>query len=915
MSQRNLGKAQVKVEISDTIHEIRMKPDIYSMDASAAAFETYLLSPKIPPLLPAYITDESQNFAAVFPSPRKFMIPNYLYNDGRVPTSTATTATTTTTTTATTTASDKYITWKPIPSELSATNTTMTIPGMIKDTQSKWGDYKLEMPIAGVKYSETYKGPQWDKTNLYYEAVPDDDAIIKQYFALMSSAISESDSSQTPSSLSTITSLPSIDAVVQTVPADGLWWGAESSAFLGENYPFWVVIRKPEAAVSSKDHPAFLLISMGAKEQFGGNRIDILLPFNSNPMIIDYNNVDPKDTKKQTPSTYTCQDESANISSSTKYIEVGVMTIAGRLVVFVNGKQMIYTRINKGTKSTTSSTSPTGTVTSTTTTVAEGSMAEVKIPSGVIRVYGGNVSVTFCAAPMVFARLCIVALPFKGTYVDKQGTKKDLYFESVDYQALPSGNPVCILPQPPSITDKLYGVDSYEFHQYLISSTTGGVYESIVNPSGFGFHKRGRVWFARARDTNINFSHLPDVDFYLIAMKPSNIDFPSVSGTKIPYGGCPYFYQIRGICQTVYDKQTGTFVDISDDVISVSETVGGDYQHVKRNGSVTLYNENGKYDYFKTKQKCIRLSWKWENVLASDSSENELTATLLGVTISASISQSPGKETITVNFEDYMYLLNQLRIINSPIYDGMVYAYAVKDIARRAGIPPANIIYSWNNIDDYFLPSGYAFTKPLIRFPPMNSLFECAMQLTQRSDCYIYFDAEGKFHIDHKPGGLWGYDSNASPAPTTIDFSTSPSPTSDNIILGELNYDASLNETVNVISAVSLERDTRNIILYNLPATTAQDRLIIRKPYFFEQPQWGSLKALKGIVHLLSERMFKSTKKLTFKTIGSSSTLTLLPLQYVKVNGELFRVVGIKRNYNAELNDFTQEIETKFIGS
>jgi hypothetical protein len=215
---------------------------------------------------------------------------------------------------------------------------------------------------------------------------------------------------------------------------------------------------------------------------------------------------------------------------------------------------------------------------------------------------------------------------------------------------------------------------------------------------------------------------------------------------------------------------------------------------------------------------------------------------------------------------------------------------------------------------DYFLPSGYTFTAPVMRYPQRNKIFECMMDIIKRFEAFIMFDATGALHIHSLPGGLF----------STIvgitrfvfgDFTRNPNNADvSRIILNEKNVTYDFVDTFNKINVLTLDRDTRNAIIYNRSAKFDEDHLVVKKLYMLDQPAYGSLEAAKVHVELLAKRIFWPIRKTSFTTVGVSPLTTPKVLDFIKVDGEEYRLTSVVKKYNVESNDYTVEYNAEWLG-
>lgn len=833
MPQINLGIADVKVNLLTSTPYLAKNVKKYNFEISAYNQDIIINSPFAKPLLAEYIEDPSGTFAAFHPSKRKVYYNNAM--DYGTATSTAGT-----------------ILWTP-----------MTIPptGVPTDIKNDgmYDDYTIAPPSTTP--ADDYKGPIWEDNAINMPAIPNDDLSIKGYRDWYGSS-----GGGATTTTSSAEEFVEVNCVYQKKHNDGLWWAIESDDFLTEeNTPFWVNFARM-AAPSSQNHETCFIIRLGPGDP--ENEYDIYISLNQKPRIIDYL---VSTTSGVPPQQMEFDEDLSRVVSSKKAhndMEVGIMTIAGRLVVIVNDIPLVYARISREDGE------------------DGGKLLECKIPTGKIQIFGTNVETRIIVCPMAFAKLSILALPLP-TIIDESsggGGATTVDYEGCDNHANPAFS-VAHLPTPPSYATDLYGVDCRAF------SGDGGT----ASPSGFGFHELGEIEFKRASSSA--YEILPNTDFYTLAMEPDSTT--SVAGKIVPYGGCPYFFRLKGLYEKTTDSP-GEGVDVSEYLISADESATApDYFHVKKSASLTFYNpDNIIGDLVVTEQTVIDISWSWSKIVGGGK-------TFTGIVVSMSKSEIAGKETITLNCEDYIYVLKNVPIINSPFYDGMVAVYAIQDLAERAGcLSPSK---DWDAEDDYFLPAGYSFSQPKMRFNNSQMIMDCITEMVKRFEAYVYFDEDGIFHINKLAGGLF----SAPTTPPVADFSSDPIAGPGLTILEERNVDISFESTINCISILTVDRDTRNAIIYAKTATGADDRLVFLKPFLYNQPAFGELDAARAWADDFALRAFNSILKTRFKTTGG---IIVRPLEFVTVDGQMFRVMSVKRSFVAETNDMTCSYECEWLG-
>ena len=317
-----------------------------------------------------------------------------------------------------------------------------------------------------------------------------------------------------------------------------------------------------------------------------------------------------------------------------------------------------------------------------------------------------------------------------------------------------------------------------------------------------------------------------------------------------------------------------------------------------------------KYDALKQRQYGIDIRWTWN--ADNTSTAKDFTKTFTGVIVSTSTNEVPGKETITLVCEDYNYILQNTPVVNSPFYDGMVGYHAVRDLAKRAGI--GSFQKDWvPNIEEYFLPSGYSFTSPRMRFKSTDKIFDCIMTIVKRFEAFTYFDADGTMHIDRLPGGLLGYD-KATFGPGVIDhyFSSDPTDVNKTTILDQRDIEVTFDSTANLISIFTLDRDTRNLIAVSTIPKNKDNKILFKKPIMIDQPAYGDIDVARAHMYRLAERVFQPIRGISFKTVGVQQEIAT-PLQFIDVDDLPYRLTSVRRNYNADSNDFSQEYEARWL--
>jgi len=910
-TDKNFGLATPRVRILTELPRIVRKAQSYNFDVSAFQWDAINNSPFLSPLLTENVVNPEKTFAACFPSKRKFFVDNMLQYispsgpegtvrqfplpSGATPSS----------------APSFTIFWTPVgpppppPAAGGSTPPSSTV-GIIntilkeQEFPSYYDTIDVSNPVSRMPLidkanpphetatDDNYNGPRWNQEVYKEQAEPDDRKIVQRFRNFISGGSGVTIT--TPSAGGSATGfspLPSKQpkkevkktSVFQSKVDDGLWWGIESSPFLtSHNMPFWVTMEFPKDPPSPYKFETLFVISLGISSTSNKDRYDLLLSPTRKPTLIDYYGVSGGGSGDEITREFDV--DSSRLNFKDGQIDVGFMTAGGRLIIYVNDIPLVYTRIVK-----------------TGATESIGTMKEAKIRRGRIRVYGTNVAANIYAYPMTFAEQSAMAFPIANqktvTAVGGPSVTTTIDYSAADEENQPTGKPVAILPIPAatvSASSQSYGIDA---EQFIDKNGTLNI------TSAFGLHQEGKAeFFSASTIPSVPLGPLPSTDFFLLVLTPSS---RSWLGGTLPHARTPYFFRLKGVDAQDRDGGIQIIRDATSSVISIKEGASApDYFHIKKTATITLYNENGTWDYLKNRQQGVQIDWSWKNVGRKQ--------TFTGVITSHDTSEVPGKETITIQCEDYNHILRHTPIVNSPFYDGMVGFHAVKDLAQRAGIKDFDKDWQPDPETHFFLPSGYSFSSPKVRFKSTDKIFDCIMNIVKRFEAYIYFDGSGKMHIDKLPGGLLG----VPPELILISNRFSSNPLSGlDTILDQKNITIDFNSTFNQINLVTLDRDTRNPIMLGTVAKGAKDRLKFKKEYMVDQPAYGEKEVAKVHMDELSKRIFAPIRKTSFKTVGSSSILS--PLEFVEVDGIPFRLMSISRSFNADTNDYTNEYEAEWL--
>ena len=424
---KNFGIAQVKVELLNGLPNVAPLWKKYNFDVGAFDWNAINNSPVFKPVLVEEVHDQEGGFAALFPSRRVFPIDNFMSVGEAAQGVTASSA--------------PYITWTPV----DAAGIQGAFNDIINDEtlDPPYDMYNGEVPVNPQSGSpDGWLGPVWKDNFNPKEPFPNDLKVLNEFYKAYGV-----DSTVTSACLEAATTKSATVAntcyINQTVVRSGLWWAVRSNNFLSHNMPFWVLIKKPRPPTSA-NLSSFVFIRFGQNDE--NNQFDIWLGNNMKPRIIDY--ALPSQTTGTATATASNSstkkglqiefNESQSMLLSTgENILVGVMTIAGRLIVQVNGISYVYTRPNKD------------------PTSDGGGLLECKIPAGGVDIYGTNIQASINLSPMVFAPQALMVLPIPHI-TSQESDKSDGMpgkWKGVGYNGGMTSS-IALLPTPPSINSR-----------------------------------------------------------------------------------------------------------------------------------------------------------------------------------------------------------------------------------------------------------------------------------------------------------------------------------------------------------------------------------------------------------------------------------------------------------------------------
>jgi len=194
-----------------------------------------------------------------------------------------------------------------------------------------------------------------------------------------------------------------------------------------------------------------------------------------------------------------------------------------------------------------------------------------------------------------------------------------------------------------------------------------------------------------------------------------------------------------------------------------------------------------------------------------------------------------------------------------------------------------------------------------MRYPASNKIFDCLIDVLKRFEAFMYFDENGKFTVEKLPGGLL-----SEPGASVGDFSRDPSKGYEYVILDEKNVETDFKSTINRISLITIDRDTREAIVYTHSPDAVSGAIPFLKVWMVDQPALGDLETARTWAGRMGDRMFYPILKTSFSAIASSKIIR--PLNFINIDAQPFRCMGVSRKYDASTNDLSMEYNCEWLG-
>jgi len=443
---------------------------------------------------------------------------------------------------------------------------------------------------------------------------------------------------------------------------------------------------------------------------------------------------------------------------------------------------------------------------------------------------------------------------------------------------------------------------------------------------------------------------------YYLRMLPQQMPFFSPSGDSkeaIPIG-CPFVQRLRSVrnIPPVSNWQPTApgsgEADLTADVVSLSENwILNDHVFATHTMEIALYNPNEVYTSpsaaWNLLNRCytiqVYINWDLPGNIPTNPTglANYQAATNLvftGFTYGGFKSYTAGKETITITCEDSMAVLEHTRMLNSPYYDGMDVYDVVRDLAKRANIADTSILDDSDQYTRFYLPCGYSWTQPRMRFDAQSTLKDNIIEVCKIPPKVVYFDHQGKLHYTELQGGqtmtffegispLASQKFRRDPGPDG-NFS-SPNTSHYNVILNEQKVDYKLASAVNTVFVRTVDRASgQQYMTSRRSLNAAENKFPYVKQLYFQSPLLASIDAANNYASMLQKHYTRTPHAISFQTIpnpNDDAANPLMPGRVIEVAlnpsvpVERMRISNLSRRYSADDNSLETSITAEWWGS
>lgn len=307
-----------------------------------------------------------------------------------------------------------------------------------------------------------------------------------------------------------------------------------------------------------------------------------------------------------------------------------------------------------------------------------------------------------------------------------------------------------------------------------------------------------------------------------------------------------------------------------------------------------------------------------------------------GMCSGGSISYEYNKHIMTCRINDYTIVLKNMLFFNSPWFDAMKDATAIREILRMAGFrdqgtyDPATLINgiaddstavdeqsTYQHFDgrifkyvNFGLPSGYnRLEQPALKFNDGDPLIDAISKISAYSAKIFYFDEWGIAHYeDYQDIVEEDFQGEVRLEPL-YHFTMNPEIIPGQVIFNKIERSFDVDSVYTHLKTLTNTPDMHVLIRDRLKWETIENPetsgfLGYQKTFFQGESMFGSKEAQISAMNKYAI-MFKPTVSVKFETYG----LPLRATDIISVQGEIVRVIKVDHNFNAEKNEWWMNVD------
>jgi len=325
----------------------------------------------------------------------------------------------------------------------------------------------------------------------------------------------------------------------------------------------------------------------------------------------------------------------------------------------------------------------------------------------------------------------------------------------------------------------------------------------------------------------------------------------------------------------------------------------------------------------------------WPYDKQGSSGGGQLVKIMTGIARSGPKKETFVEDTITLNCEDRLSILEGYPIINSPIFDGMNVDKAFLNCAQISGLPTEMFDVVSNFADRHILPMSFQFDQPRIRFNSGTTILAGCQKLANFFQHVIRTQPDGTIiltdiYSDALRDRIRGQQSTYQGTMVVIDdlqpthesykfyIDGTKSPNPFQRVYEYFSFDKNVKDQVNQIQIFSVDRSADLAFVadgsaFDISALEDPDSpnfIGYLKPVRIEQPAFGTMAHIEFFRRMAARHMFRAPLNVRFTTYGRP---TIRSLDIIEVEHEdtitardtsktrKYRVIDV--NLNVDLTD------------